>query len=168
MARGLQRGFPGNRGARPPYTGSWRYRRPYVRVYFSGVPYGLPGYGWAGPYYPWYPDGGYDDSAAPAGDASEGYEAEPQYQGLEQHAQLPPRSEPARSAPGPGSEQTVMLIFKDGRPVQQIHNYVLTRTTLYVGDEHHRAIPTDQLDLDATADVNRNAGVEFQLPDTPR
>jgi hypothetical protein len=74
----------------------------------------------------------------------------------------------ARPAPDPASEEAVTLIFKDGRPPEQIHNYVLTRTTLYVGDQHRRAIPTDQLDLVATAKVNQDAGVEFQLPNASR
>jgi hypothetical protein len=73
----------------------------------------------------------------------------------------------AGPAPVPASEEAVTLIFKDGRPPEQIHNYLLTRSTLYVGDPH-RAIPTDQLDLDATAKVNQAAGVDFQLPDSPQ
>jgi len=68
----------------------------------------------------------------------------------------------------PASEEAVTLIFKDGRPPEQIHNYILTPTTLYVGDQHHRAIPTDQLDLVATARVNQDAGVDFQLPNALR
>jgi hypothetical protein len=36
---------------------------------------------------------------------------------------------------------------------------------LYVRDEHHRDIPLDQLDIDATQKVNRDAGVDFQLPE---
>ena len=56
------------------------------------------------------------------------------------------------------------LIFKDGRPTLQIHNYMLTRTTLYVQDQHLREIPVDQLDLVAMAKVNQDAGVDFQLP----
>ncbi len=74
----------------------------------------------------------------------------------------------ARPAPWPLSEDAVTLIFKDGRPPEQIHNYVLTRTTLFVGDQRRRAIPTDQLDLVATARVNQEAGVDFQLPEAPR
>jgi hypothetical protein len=66
--------------------------------------------------------------------------------------------------PAPTREEAVTLIFKDGRPPEQIHNYLLTRTTLFVGDQGRRAIPTDQLDLVATAKVNQDAGVDFQLP----
>jgi hypothetical protein len=62
----------------------------------------------------------------------------------------------------------VTLIFKDGRPPEQIHNYLLTRTILYVDDTNHQVIPTSQLDLVATAKVNHDAGVDFRLPDTPK
>jgi len=62
----------------------------------------------------------------------------------------------------------VTIIFKDGRPPEQIHNYILTRDILYVGDRHHSDIPVDQLDLTATARVNRDAGVDFHFPDANR
>jgi hypothetical protein len=80
----------------------------------------------------------------------------------------PPASEQAQPSPVPESAEAVTLVFKDGRPPEQIHNYILTRTTLYVRDEHRRDIPTDQLDLAATAKVNQAAGVAFQLPGTLR
>ena len=66
------------------------------------------------------------------------------------------------------SEDAVTLVFKDGRPSEQIHNYILTRTTLYVRDQHHRDIPLDQLDFAATQKLNRDAGVDFQLPEAPK
>jgi hypothetical protein len=45
---------------------------------------------------------------------------------------------------------------------------MLTRTTLYVLDQHHRDIPLDQLDLISTAKVNHETGVDFRLPVSPR
>jgi hypothetical protein len=66
----------------------------------------------------------------------------------------------------PSSEEEVTLVFKDGRPPVQVHDYVLTRNTLYVWDRRQVVIPTDQLDLVATAKVNRDAGVDFRLPET--
>jgi hypothetical protein len=59
---------------------------------------------------------------------------------------------------------TVTLVFKDNRPAQQVHNYALTRTTLYVLDGHSREIPLDQLDVAATIKTNHEAGIDFQLP----
>jgi hypothetical protein len=62
------------------------------------------------------------------------------------------------------AENAVTLVFKDGRPSEEIHNYMLTRTTLYVQDEHRREISVDEIDLTATQKANKDAGVEFRLP----
>ncbi|RSL14702.1 hypothetical protein EDE15_0164 [Edaphobacter aggregans] len=53
-------------------------------------------------------------------------------------------------------------------PPEQIHNYLLTRATLYVRHQQRRDIALDQLDLAATQKVNHDAGVDFQLPLTPK
>jgi hypothetical protein len=76
-------------------------------------------------------------------------------------SQAPSAAEPS-SPPVP--ESPVTLVFKDGRPPQQIHNYLLTATTLSVLDPRRQEIPVDQIDLAATAKVNRDAGVSFALP----
>jgi hypothetical protein len=55
-------------------------------------------------------------------------------------------------------------VFKDGRAPEKIHNYALTRTTLYVTDGQREEIPVASLDLAATEKVNRAAGVRFDLP----
>jgi hypothetical protein len=66
---------------------------------------------------------------------------------------------------GPAAdEDAVTLIFKDGRPAEHIHNYAMTRTTLYVQGPHHREIPMDELDLPATEKANSKAGVSFEVP----
>jgi hypothetical protein len=44
---------------------------------------------------------------------------------------------------------------------------LLTVNTLTVLDQHRRDIPVDQIDLNATAKVNLQAGVEFSLPGRP-
>ena len=64
------------------------------------------------------------------------------------------------------NDDAVTLVFKDGRAPETIHNYALTRTTLYVTDGRSREIPVAALDLAATERVNRAAGVDFQLPVT--
>jgi hypothetical protein len=58
----------------------------------------------------------------------------------------------------------VTLIFKDGRRPEQIYDYLLTANTLTVLDRNHRDIPVGQIDLDATAKANLQAGVYFSLP----
>jgi hypothetical protein len=145
----------------------------------------LPGYG-AG-YAPWlglgywdYPDSsdygydGYDDSQAP-----------PYYAGYDPQADQPQPPEsndqprpyyqqqpPAASlSPAPPTQSAVILVFKDGRPSEQVHNYLLSRDSISVWDEHPREIPISQLDLEATEKANRDAGVDFKLPgaaDSPR
>lgn len=69
----------------------------------------------------------------------------------------------AQNATHPG-EQAVTIIFKDGRPPQQIHNYVLTQSALFVGDARGVTIPLDAIDLPATVKANQDAGVDFRLP----
>jgi hypothetical protein len=147
------------------YNGASRYRRPYRARYGYGVPYLAAA--WIAPNYLAYPDAtGYDDSED-APDYSAGYD-NPQPDQAPVPPPYPPYqsyTEPAHaSAPLP-NEEAVTLVFKDGRPPQQIRNYAMTRTMLYVRDEHHRDIPLDQLNIDATQKVNRDAGVDFQLPE---
>jgi len=74
---------------------------------------------------------------------------------------LPPRAEPE-------PQIAVTLVFKDGRPQEQIYNYMLTRTKLYVQGSRLREIAVADLDLDATTKVNHEAGVDFRLPDSGR
>lgn len=165
--------------ARRPYTGPWRYRRPYLSPYRTGFVYAAPGYGWVSPYVLSFPDEGDDDSTAPPDNGSayapDGYAdpQEPDQGQYSQQEQLPPWQPPPIAAPlapeaSPAGEQAVTLIFKDGRPTEQIHNFLLTRTTLFVGDQYRRAIPTDELDLVATAKANQDAGIDFQLPNAAR
>lgn len=154
---------------RPVSGGQYPVRRPNGPLYWRGTPYGAAAYPYPGylevPY-----DGTYDDSAN-VSPAAMNYPAEGDY------AQQVPQGEPAPNdyappayapPPAPEAESTVTVVFKDGRPVEQIHNYMLTRTTLYVRDEPHRDIPVDQLDLAATQKMNHGADVDFQLPTVAR
>jgi hypothetical protein len=72
----------------------------------------------------------------------------------------PPDSSPKL----PANQIATTIVFKDGRSSEQIHNYALTGTTLYVLDQQHSDIPVDQIDLAATEKANRAAGIEFQVP----
>jgi hypothetical protein len=71
---------------------------------------------------------------------------------------------------GPMSEEVhaqpaTTLILKDGKPSTQVHNYVLTSSTLYALDDGARMeIPISEIDVPATIAANRTAGVEFSLP----
>jgi hypothetical protein len=164
-ARGVA-GYPDRRAGYPGHRpGGDRYRLAYVLTYGLGLPYGValwPGY-WDSGYYD---DSGYTDSAyaaqpAPADYAPKPYPAPPAEQA---EAANPYRPAYQRPLPVPEPENPVTLVFKDGRPSEQIHDYILTRTTLYVQDTHTREIPVTDLDLAATEKVNQAAGVDFQLP----
>jgi hypothetical protein len=125
---------------------------------------------WIDPGYLGYPDSYFDSDA---GDDQPYYPQQPEYGAApeaEPDGQMPPPPyvaqgppQQAVAAPLP-SEDAVTILFKDGRAPLQIHNYALTRTTLYVRDQRHRDIPLDELDLAATVKANHDAGVDFQLP----
>lgn len=66
----------------------------------------------------------------------------------------------------PTSETATTIVFKDGRPSEQIHNYAMTQSTLFVLDRERRDIPLDQVDVAATEKANRSAGIDFQVPAT--
>jgi hypothetical protein len=164
------------------YHGGYHY---HVGFYFwAGVPLW---YGWGYPYlpgymyypgiyysYPYYddpPPQPYTDPSAgpynPPPDQTEP-EAPPSYTPWPSNSPAPaPSSEPPSSAAGPQSAP-VTLVFKDGRPTEQIYNYLLTPRTLSVLDQQRRDIPIDQIDLSATAEVNREAGVDFTFPGSSR
>ena len=62
-------------------------------------------------------------------------------------------------------QPSTTLIFKDGRSPVQVHNYALTDSTLYALDgDSRQEIPLSQLDVPATVEANRKAGIDFALP----
>jgi hypothetical protein len=109
-------------------------------------------------------DPGYSDPGAQANYPAQGYAGPPYPEPSAPGDAYRPAYGRAVPAPAPEIADAVTLVFNDGRPSQQIHNYLLTRTTLYVRDQQRREIPVDEIDLSATERLNRLAGVEFQLP----
>ena len=164
---------PGIRNARPPVDNLGRSGSRVGRR--AGIRYLYPGrlqYEWLNYGVPWYLDGGayYDDSAndnsTDASDAdTQSYNDQPAAQ--DQPTQEEP-AQPSAVEPTLYDSDAVTLVFKDGRPSEQIHNYILTRTTVYVTDAHHREIPVADLDLAATEKTNHEAGVTFKLPQAVR
>ncbi len=61
-------------------------------------------------------------------------------------------------------QTAVVLVFKDGRPNQTIHNYLINGSTLTVWDQSAHDIPVDELNIEATRALNRDKGVDFLLP----
>jgi hypothetical protein len=162
----------GRNSARTAYDRDGReHLHPYRPIYRSGFVHTVPQYaGWIGPDYFGYPDdAGYDDGTSYPGYAANGDYAQPNDQ--EPPPPFLPAPEPVQptaSTPVAENSEAITLVFKDGRASEQIHNYILSRTTLSVLDGHHHDIPVDALDLAATERANREAGVDFKLPDASR
>ena len=146
-----------------------RYRRPYRSVYAVPAFYapGVLSYDAGIGYDSGYPAEAYAQPYPDEVQPNYGTEAPPdqgQYGPAIPYPAPPPY--PAVPAPmaAPASEDAVTLVYKDGRPNEQVHNYALTRTTLFVLDQHRREISLTDLDVPATVKVNHDAGVDFQLP----
>ena len=153
---------------RPPY------RSPYRGAY--GYGYGIfPGLGWGG----YSGDGWYDDSSEDSGATSDPNDGYVGYDGYDAQSDqnVPPYPESGYGTPydpnvpnvpsaPPLKESAITVVFKDGRAPLQVHNYILSRTTLSVLDAQHREIPVADIDLAATQKANFDAGVSFQLPAT--
>ena len=139
--------------------GEKRYRGPYL---YAGYPW-LSSFGYGLPYGNDLDDeGGPQPAPQPADQPMIDY-------GPQVAANAPPPFRPAYQAPvetAPVHAQpATTLIFKDGRPPTQVHNYALTGSTLYALDgESRREIPLSLLNVPATVEANRDAGVDFALP----
>jgi hypothetical protein len=145
---------------------------PYVYTgytWLNSVGYGLPiaygGLPYAGP----------DDTGSQPGPQQADYADQPPAD----YAPEPPAPQVADNAPpafrppyqgeavnAPVEPQpATTLIFKDGRPPVEIHNYALIANTLYTLDgDSRQEIPLSQLNVQATVEANRAAGVDFTLP----
>ena len=91
-------------------------------------------------------------------------EPEQQAQPASESSFRAPYVRPAPSAPEPGELEPVTLVFKDGRPNEQIRNYMITRNSLYIHDGRTRVIPIDDIDVAATQKANQEAGIDFEVP----
>jgi hypothetical protein len=146
--------------------------------------------GYRGPYsyvgYPWLAPFGYGlPYALPYGDDQDeggGAQVAPQqadYSNQPTGDYGPEAPEVAANAPSPFRptyqaqieaapvhlQPATTLIFKDGRTPVQVHNYALTASTLYALDgDSRQEIPLSLLDVPATVEANRKAGVDFALP----
>jgi len=157
-----------------------RYPAIYAGYPWLGFGYGAPlGYG--------MPYGGDPDDAEgpspmpqqPADQAEVDYGTEPPgppvapngatpfrapYQGAYAGPSQGPYEGPPQAAPV-HVQPTTILIFKDGRPPEKVHNYALTGSTLYALDgDMRQEIPLALLNVPATVEINRAAGVDFSLP----
>jgi hypothetical protein len=70
---------------------------------------------------------------------------------------------PTPAAPAPA--QPLVVIFKTGRDPMKIQNYLITAKVLTdLDSEHYEQIPLDEINLAATQNFNKVAGVDFQVP----
>ncbi len=76
------------------------------------------------------------------------------------------QAQPRTEAPAPAKPQpATVLVFRDQHQ-QEITNYAISGSTLWVLNDHLAAkkIPLTDLDLTATAKANDERGIEFQVP----
>lgn len=151
----------------------WFYTGPiftgYVDPWLFG-PHDYYGYGYGDDVPAPYRDYGMQDSQPyPA----EYYQGNPALPAQDSASRQPYAGQPSEaetpavvSAASPSAlpERPVTLIFNDGRPPVQIHNYLITASTLTVLDAQYREIPLDKINVAATQQANRSAGVDFRVP----
>ena len=165
-ANAVRRPYPQPRPGPRGRNGYGRYENTYVAAY----PYGSGA--WLTPWELGYPD--YDNGLFASDDASQAvgdsYVGAPQEPSPDDYADAS-AGYPDDTSPyppevvQPRAEDAVTLIFKDGRPSQQIRNYMVTKTTLTVIDGHRlRELPVAELDVPATEAANRKMGVAFSIP----
>jgi hypothetical protein len=165
------------------------HHRRRFGVGFVGIPvYASPfnfGNAWD-----WNDDSDYEQQAAPAAQARPEYMSQPASYAeapydqeyppparapYNPEAYPPPQQQPstsAQSGTGQSEIQTdgldhpaITLVFRDGRPPEKVRSYALTGSSIFVAEPgHQRKIPVADLDLPATIEQNRQAGVDFQLP----
>jgi hypothetical protein len=158
---------------------------PFVYGYGSPLAFGLP-YGddqddasaAQQPDYPQQPDHGEQDYGPQYGPEAQGPQygpetpgpqGRPEAPGPQLSGNTPPPFRPAYQGEAVAApvhaQPATTLIFKDGRPPAEVHNYALTASTLFDLDgESRKEIPLALLDVPATVEVNRTAGVDFALP----
>ena len=189
---GYGRGIPSNLGSTPNIQ-QYPFRQfPYTRPHSRGNGRGNASYGYAIPYYVPYDASGYGYDYVGGGDQYSAPPAGPTDYTLHIVVEQPPvpphpyRNEPApetsfaperrpesqQSVPGqqsvaPVSEEhsidPTVLVFRDGHK-QEVSNYAIMGSTVYVFDEHTKKIALAELDVPATVKANDDRGLEFQLP----
>jgi hypothetical protein len=173
----------GNTIAVPPFG----FRNPnfphhhFPRTFGYVLPYGPYYYGGYAPYamdYGDYP--GYTGYVAGTFDASPypGYPYPAQYAPPPNYYSPYSSPPPVNSAPAPQSYQQrrsgrddsasdnaepTVLVFRDGHR-QEVANYAIMGSTLFVLSGPRSKIPIAELDVPATERVNQSRGIEFHVP----
>ena len=140
----------------------YRAAYPYP-TFYTGYPWLFPlGYG-----LPFGDDSSADDSAAqaPPDFSNEPPPAAPPEVAASDAPMFRPPYQPQPVEAPVHPQPATTLVFNDGRPAMEVHNYALTGSTLYaLDDEKRQEIPLSELNLPATIEANRKTGVDFALP----
>ena len=154
----------------------------YVNTYpyGSGYPYLLnPNFYNLG-LYDWSdPDDSDSDNSAPGNSVSDQNALAPYPdQGSQYPDQVPAYPDQAYAAPNqiappapvaPAPAQPLVVIFNSGRDPMKIQNYLITAKVLTdLDSQHYEQIPLDEINLAATQNFNKVAGVDFQIPTASR
>jgi hypothetical protein len=126
-----------------PYGWDYEFDQPYTG-YIGGTFTPYPGYPYPQQYAP--PPNYYSPQSSPPPPA----------------AQYQPRRSPQSSSSEQPNEPTV-LVFRDGHR-EEIANYAIMGSTLFVLSGPRARIPIAELDIPATVRVNQDRGVEFHVP----
>jgi hypothetical protein len=168
---GAYLGWPAPYYLGDPYLDSYGYDDSYDNSLDGGYygdqaapPYAAnndPGYGPG--YNPGYDSGSYGAPDSSANRSNFGPDYAPTYR-----PNYPPASPSSHPASPTVAQPAITLVFKDGRPVEHIRNYLLSRDSITIWDgsagELPREIRIDQLNIAATEKANGDAGVDFYLP----
>ena len=182
---GMRAGMHTGIGARPSFRGDGFggrrfHSRGFHHCFGCRRGFGYPwygGYGYAGYYDPyWWSDSSssYDyDEERELALANEMNAVSVEEQGLreqedrerERDQDLYARRSQAREEERAAAVPATVLVFRDHHQ-QEIRNYAIAGGTLWVLNDHQagKKIPLAQLDLAATAKMNDDRGVDFQVP----
>ncbi len=153
-----------------------RRRNNYVYVPYAYPYYGYSGYGYDNGYDQSYDPNQQQQAAADQQQAQDPNQVAPtlfdngQYAGpMPQRAAAAPAPDPQPAPTGitsaalPPVDPTV-LVYRDGHQLE-VRNYAIVGDTLYdIGGSTAKKIKLADLDLEKTAQVNDQRGVDFQLP----
>jgi hypothetical protein len=181
MRAGMHTGI----GARPSFRGDGFGRgrfhsRGFHHCFGCRRSFGYPwyaGYGYAGyydPYWWWDSSSSYDyDEERELALANEMNAVSVEEQRLreqddrerERDQDLYARRSQAREDDRAAVDPATALVFRD-QHVEEVRNYAIAGGTLWVLNDHQagKKIPLAQLDLEATARMNDDRGVDFQVP----
>ena len=151
----------------------------HANIYPGWLEYGIP-YGIDPGFYDWGDSGNTanDQGGAPPYDNPAPY-SDSGYGASDEAPQEPfPAENPLTTARGrqpyvaesgipsaSDAEQSLTVVFKGGRAPARMQNYMITARILTdLDSRHYEQIPIDQIDVAATQQANRAAGVGFEIP----